>query len=450
MDIYNNLPVILQNAACYYEGYKIEKSRYSKHFWNYLRDYESRNDWTYDQLIQYRDFKLQKMIAHCYKTVPYYTKLFNEIGLDYKSIKTIDDLKVLPILNKEDIKKDSNSFISSAVPKSELKIHHTGGTTGSGLEFYTTDEEEAEQWAVWWRYRKNLGINFDMWCGNFGGKIIVPLKNKQSPFWRYNYPGKQIFFSGYHINDQTAKYYVEEIKKRNLKWLHGYPSNLANLASYMIENGIYLNIKYVTIGSEGLYEHQYDMIYKAFNTKPFQHYGLAEGVANFSQKLDGKIYVDEDFSAVEFVPNLDSTYSIIGTSLSNWAMPLLRYDTGDQAYISRSKSEGEIGGRVIKKILGRTNEYVILNNNSRISSAALSLVFKDISSIRESQIIQKEKTSILVRIAIMDDYSFKDEDKITKGLKERLGTDMKVLYEYVNEIPRTQNGKIRLVISELE
>ena len=451
MDVYYKLPIIIQNIACHMQGKRIVKKRYSQHFWNYLNDYETRNEWTYEQLIQYRDKKLQRMIKHCYETVPYYKNLFDEKSINYKEIKTVDDLKIIPILNKDDVKNSINSFISTSIPKSKLKIHPTGGTTGSGLPFYTTDEEEAEQWAVWWRYRRNLGIGIDMWCGNFGGKTIVPIENKKAPFWRYNTPGKQIFFSGYHINEQNAPYYAEEIRKRNIKWLHGYPSNLANLASCLLANGIKLDMKYVTIGSENLYEYQNDLIYKAFNTRAYQHYGLTEGVANISQRKDGKLCVDEDCSVVEFIHNSKTTYSIIGTTLSNWAMPLLRYDTGDQVIINKyDHNNDDIGGRVVDKIHGRANEFVVLEDNTRISSAALSLIFKDIMSIREAQIIQKDINHIVICIVKTDTYTSLDEEKTTKALRERLGKNMRIDYKYVDTIPRTTSGKMRLVISEVK
>lgn len=290
-----------------------------------------------------------------------------------------------------------------------------------------------------------------MGCGNFGGKTVVSINSKKAPFWRYNTPGKQIFFSGYHINERNAPYYAEEITKSNIKWLHGYPSNLTNLASCLLANGIKLNIEYITIGSVNLYEYQKSLSLKAFNTTPYNHYGLTEGVANISQKLDGNLYIDEDFSVVKFINIEDSLNSIIGTSLTNWAMPLIRYNTGDQAIFNHKESDkNDIGGRRVDRINGRTNEFVILSDNSRVSSAALSLVFKDIVSIREAQIIQREKDYILVRIIKTDMYSSSDEEKTTKALKERLGRDMRITYEYVDKLPRTKDGKMRLVISEID
>lgn len=139
MDIYYKLPVIAQNLACYFEGRKIMKARYSQEFWRYIEEYESRNNWTYEQLIQCRDSKLQRMIKHCYETVPYNKRMFNESNIDYRTIKTKNDLQALPILTKELIKTNPNDFISTSIPKDKLKVHPTGGTTGSGLAFYTTN-----------------------------------------------------------------------------------------------------------------------------------------------------------------------------------------------------------------------------------------------------------------------------------------------------------------------
>ena len=132
-------------------------------------------------------------------------------------------------------------------------------------------------------------------------------------------------------------------------------------------------------------------------------------------------------------------------------MPLLRYDTGDQVIINKyDRNNDDIGGRVVDKINGRTNEFIVLEDNTRISSAALSLIFKDIISIREAQIVQKDINDIVIRIVKTDAYSSFDEKKTTKGLRERLGKSMKISYEYVEKIPRTKSGKMRLVISEVK
>jgi phenylacetate-CoA ligase len=256
MDVYNRLPVWGQNLACFYEGKRIVQTRYSKNFWQFLNEYENRNNWSYEQLCDYRDKRLQKMIKHCYKTVPYYTKLFDEGGIPPNSIKTISDLEVLPILTKDMVKQNIDSLISSIIPRKTIKIHATGGTTGAGLNFRTSNIEEAEQWAVWWRYRRRHGIRSEDWCANFGGKTIVPLSINKPPYWRINKPGKQIFYSSYHLNEDTSDMYAKSLRENEISWIHGYPSNIAVLASEFNRKNFFFPVRWVTTGAENLYTSQ--------------------------------------------------------------------------------------------------------------------------------------------------------------------------------------------------
>ena len=449
MAIYNRLPIWGQNLACYYEGSRIKRTRYGKDFWRFLAEYESRANWSYEQLCDYRDARLRKMIHHCYDTVPYYTKLFNDGGINPDSIKTLDDLKVLPILTKEEVKANIESLISNAVPSNLVKIHPTGGTTGAGLGFRTSNTEEAEQWAVWWRYRRRHGIGSDDWCGNFGGKTTVPLSVHKPPYWRINKPGKQILYSGYHLNDDTAPFYAESLKENDILWIHGYPSNLAALATAMNHKNIRVPLKWVSIGAENLYASQVQEIKKAFGVKPIQHYGLTEGVANISEDIDGQLAVDEDFSCVEFLSsNEEKEYRIIGTTLTNWTMPLLRYDTGDLALVS-DLSKHNNRGRIVDSLLGRSNEYVVLPNNVKVGAAALSLILNTFNEIDVSQIAQRSRDEIDVNVVLNIPRDLFDKRRLSRALKERLGTELAININYVADIERTKSGKYRLVISEL-
>ena len=93
---------------------------------------------------------------------------------------------------------------------------------------------------------------YNQWCGVFGGRIVVPPRSTRPPFWRYNYPARQLMFSGYHLNEKNIPFYIDKILKSRITWLHGYPSLIALLASCILEKGINLNnrINCITIGAE--------------------------------------------------------------------------------------------------------------------------------------------------------------------------------------------------------
>ncbi|MGQ9847591.1 MAG: hypothetical protein ACUVQP_08860 [Bacteroidales bacterium] len=103
------------------------------------------------------------------------------------------------------------------------------------MRFASTRIALQEQWATWWRYFHWHGIKLGTWCGYFGGRLVVPISQKNPPFWRYNYPGKQIFFSAYHMNERNLKFYIEELRKKKPPWIHGYPSLISLISEYIVE-----------------------------------------------------------------------------------------------------------------------------------------------------------------------------------------------------------------------
>lgn len=448
MQVYNLLPIWAQNCACYFEGKRIKRTRFGNTFQNALNEYCEHDKWSFDRICEERDKRLQRIIHHCYSSVPYYKRVFDEGGIDPSSIKTIDDLKRLPILNKDTVKQNIGDFLSTQFDSRLTKVHPTGGTTGAGLRFVTTNDEEAEQWAVWWRYRIRNGIGFETPCGVFGGKIIVPLKQTRAPFWRMNSPCNQVYFSGYHITKENVREYCRGLEENSIKWIHGYPSVIADLAKKMIDMGISIKLDHVSIGAENLYTWQENVIKEAFGVKPIQHYGLTEGVANISENPDGSLSVDEDFACVEFVKTSELGISIIGTTLTNYAMPLLRYDTGDLAIVSRDGVHNEYG-RLVQGLDGRSNEYVELPNGTRVGAAAISLIINDFPEIITSQIVQKSHDEIVVNIILKKDATLQ-EKKLMYKLRERFGNDISIEIRMVDSLKKTKSGKQKLVISEIQ
>ncbi|MCD6579408.1 phenylacetate--CoA ligase family protein [bacterium] len=451
--VYLKLPVLVQNIICNFEGWRICHNRYNNDFYRRLRKAIERSSWSKEQLFEYRDLQLRKFIIHAATTVPYYRNKFKELGIDPRSIRTIEDLKQLPIITKQTVKDHFNEFISEAVPKSKRILIHTSGTTGSGAHFYTTMESIHEQWAIWWRYRLWHGITMNTWCAYFGGRSVVPISQNKPPFWRYNIPAKQVLFSGYHMSPQTLQYYLDEIKRRKLIWLHGYPSLIALLASYVIDNNIDIGykIKYITTGAENLLPQQITLIKNAFGILPKQHYGLAEGIANISECECGHLHVDEDFSAVEFIcQNNESGCRIVGTNFTNLAMPLIRYDSQDIVTVLPQEDLCSClkTGRLVANIDGRQEDYIILKNGIKIGR--MDHVLKDLINIRETQIYQRKEGEITVRVVKGIYYSEKDENKLIEELKKRVGNDIKIHIEYVKSLPRSPAGKLRFIISDLK
>jgi len=403
-----------------------------------------------EQVQAYRDARLRAFIQHCARTVPFYKRRFRELGIAPEEIQTIKDLHRLPILTKEEVQEHYIELVSEEVPKQQQIITHTSGTTGSGLRFATTLRAIQEQWAIWWRYRRWHGLQPGTWCAYFGGRSVVPLSQVRPPFWRYNYPGRQILFSAYHMSPANLAAYVDELRRRRPPWLHGYPSLLALLAAYILESGTDLGyeIRWVTVGAENLLPQQSDLIERAFGVRPMQHYGMAEAVANISECEYGALHVDEDFAAVEFISNLDGPgYKIIGTNFTNLATPLLRYDVQDLVTLANDACPCGRPGRVVASVDGRLEDYIILRNGARLGR--MDHIFKDMMNIREAQIYQKRPGEIIIRVVRGRNYTNADEVMLLHETRKRVGDEADIFIEYVEELERSRTGKLRFVVSEI-
>ncbi len=445
MKVYNQLPAWCQTMAVSLEGWRIQKRRYDSLFEERYRDFMSRNDWTYEEKCTYRDQQLQKMVKHCYETVPYYRNLFDSMHIDYREIRSLEDLKILPVLDKQTIRAHYDQFFSESYDRADLIEQHTSGSTGTALSFYQNREAHADVWAHVWRGNHNIGLERSMWCAYFGGRAIVPPERKKGACFRINYPGKQIMFSIYHMNDETFAQWVKVLNKFQPPWLQGYPSALVPFAAYLEKTGQRLNYtpKVITLSSENVSWAQEDFLCRIFGVYPMQNYAQCEAVATFRQRLDRRIFVDEDFAAVEFVPVDDTGLCrIVGTSLSNYAMPFLRYDTKDLAFWRETEE-----GREILSLDGRDEDDIRLRDGGSIRR--LSRVFQDQPRISEAQILQKSLDMAQFHIVRAADFSAEDErrleDAIGGYLTDRIG--WKIVY--VSQLRRNRNGKVKFIISEL-
>lgn len=448
IDIYGKLPIVFQNMACFVEGTKIKHTRYNKEFLLVLEDYIKREKWKYEQIEEYRDKCLQNMILYAYENTVYYKKLMKDGGIDPKTIKTVGDLKKIPVLTKKIINTHLKELIVEGFDKRKIIHSHTSGTTGTALRFYNTTDTIHNQWAAFWRTRIMLGIKFDLWCGIFGSRIVVPFEQKKAPYWRYNPPCKQIYFSAFHESDDNLIFYYRELKKRKIKWIHGYPSLITPLASFIVKNKLepLYDIKFVTTGAENLYSYQREIIKLAFGVEPYDVYGQSENVVIITERKNRKMVVEEDFSAVEFSENNSGQFRMIGTSLYNYVMPLIRYDTKD--IVSNVKIDGEVSRKIVESIDGRYEDYIFLPDGRKIGK--LDHVFKDTVNFSAAQIYQKKDYSILIYVVRAGENWEEDQKTATNILRKSIGKSLDIKFEYVAQIPKTKGGKMPFVISEIK
>jgi phenylacetate-CoA ligase len=452
--LYKHLPVPLQNLACSLYGYKEKRKRYGKWFDHYQEVLNQTDTFDRNKIEEYQTKKLRELIEDAYENVPYYRQVFKERQLKPIDIQSKEDLKKLPILTKEIINANPESFINERFPKKYLIQNKTSGTTGKSLKFYTTKEALSFQWAVWWRHRSRFSFNFGDKHLNFTGKLVVPSNQKKPPYWRWNNAFNQALLNMQSIKKENVVLIVDFINKNNFKYWTGYPSIIHDFCSMIIEQDLELTSKpgAIFFGAENLLDDQKEEISLVTGAILTDQYGFSEGAGNASHCEYSNHHEDFEFGIMECVDpevleNGDTRGKIICTGFSNHAFPFIRYEVGDVGVWAAPDFECPCGRKspVLKRIEGRVEDYVLTPEGKKIMR--FDYLFKDTTQIKEAQVVQEKLGELTINIVKRENYSDTIESKLKSDIKEWISPSMNVNFKYFIKIPRESNGKFRAVKS---
>jgi phenylacetate-CoA ligase len=454
--LYSNSPAFFQNLMVTGYGLKIYRREYGPKFRKALAEFEKRQWLPLDQIKEYQNERLRILIKHAYDNVPYYNKVMRDRHLTPDDIRTSEDLRKLPIITRADLKKDPKQFIATNFKPGQMIVGHTSGTTGSPIELYWDDQICQIKTVVDWRQKLTAGISVGDRIAFFLARPVVPVGRTRPPFWRHNYILNHMFCSSWHMSKENLPIYLDKLKKFAPKAIEGYPSTISILAKYILSQNTTFPMKVVFTSSETLLPSQKEAIEKAFACRLFDFYGMAERVA-FATECDvheGK-HFNMDFSITEVLSadGVPAEYGqlgrIVATGLHNFAMPLIRYQTSDITAIRKAPCTCGRGFILMENIASKDEDIVITRGGRLISASLLNGVTHHMTSIAEHQFVQDDLEHARLRIVKKPEFSEADHQFIVKGFNAIFGDEMKVVIEYVDNIPKTSAGKFRWVISKV-
>ncbi|HOD20537.1 MAG TPA: hypothetical protein PKM02_10125, partial [Candidatus Fermentibacter daniensis] len=453
--IYRKFPVRLQSMAVSAIASVRWRHESSPAFRKLVVRLQKMQYWPLEDIEEYRRGRLAEVLLSARNT-PYYEDMIPEEDVVRKDPAGV--LKSLPVLDKETVARDPGAFIPVNVDQGKLFRHGTSGTTGFPLRVYWTRESMDWERALIWRQRIAAGCRFGLhWIGMVGGHRIVPIEQRNPPFWRECPPARLTFMSTYHLSPENALHYHRYLSEREIDFLSGYPSALYALALSFRKNGLSLPLKGAFYGAEPLHAFQREAIESVFDCYIWDYYGLTERVVSASEfECRNGLHVNWENSFFEI---LDSSGrdaepgqigELVGTSLSNTGFTLLRYRTGDMTRLLDGECTcGRLSPR-IAAIGTKVEDLLVMPDGSLLSASNLTFPFKGMSHIRQSQIYQKVPEELIVRI--VPDVGFVDEDaeRLGREIKEILPAGVKVVIRRVESIPLNSSGKFSFAVSEVD
>jgi phenylacetate-CoA ligase len=201
-------------------------------------------------------------------------------------------------------------------------------------------------------------------------------------------------------------------------------------------------------------QYQRKNIEKYFGCQTADTYGSVEAVFLGAECECGSMHLSPDVGFCEIVDKSGNPVGhgksgdLVCTGFLNYAMPLIRYRTGDCLTISQKPCSCGSSFPIVESIEGRNDDIIVCPDGRHVGR--MSPTFKLNFPILEAQIEQTDLHTIIVRIVPLAKYTSADSEGIRKAVEERLGTGMEINVIAVDAIQRASAGKFKAVISRLE
>jgi phenylacetate-CoA ligase len=431
---------------------------------NFAKIYESLNRTQYlknSDLKKIQLFKLKKLIRHCYSQVPYYREIFDKNNLKPSDIQNLNDLKKIPVLNKEDVRKNIyfNLFAKNHKKKEMLKVV-TSGSTGQPFITYADKKQLEIRFATTIRAAEWTGYKFGdrqvrLWHQTIGMSITQVIKEKVDALFM-----KRLFIPAFEMTPDKLKLFFKKIKRHDPVLIDGYAESFNFLSQYL-ENypDSKLKIMSAMTSAQILPEQVREIIETNLNCKVYDKYGSREfsGIAYEDKSFSGHLVQMESY-IVELIRNNTDAQpgedgEVIITDLNNFHFPLLRYRIGDiaEAIDNSNLEQFDIQMDRIGKIKGRTQALVFCKNGRWLPGTFFYHFFKDYSDfINQFQIIQDIPGEFTLKIVKNNLYNEAAKEKILTDLKNHIGKETIVKLQIVEEINLVKTGKRTPVISNVK
>jgi phenylacetate-CoA ligase len=453
--LYNHIPWYLQDLMISAYGFILQRRVSSPAVQQCLTEYLESQWFSTEDLATLQTIKLQKLLEHSYRNVPYYQRVFDGLHLKPEDIHEVADLQKLPLLTKKDVRENADDLLARNIGRSRLNYDPTSGTTGTPMPIYVTRRNQVTERALKLRQRVWAGWQPGQRRVTFSGFMVVPPGPQPPPYWRYDWPERRLFMSSYHMTQENIPLYVNAIRSFHPQFIESYPSYLTFVSQYLEKVGETIHIPMIFTSSETLYPHQRQLIEERLCGKIFDFYGLTEKAASAVQcEQEDGYHVNLEKTIIEIVkPDgenaLPGEYGqVVGTNLEEYGMPLIRYTSGDWSALRPEPCPCGRNHPLIEQIQTRVDDIIISPDGRLINPAPLAGLFRH-TGIEKARIIQETTDNFTVMLEVNDRYDETIAEPIAAGIKRVIGSQVQVSFEIVEDIPSSKNGKYPFIVSRV-
>jgi phenylacetate-CoA ligase len=396
-------------------------------------------------------------------TTPFYRQRLAAAGIEPERIRTLADLRNIPLTTKEDLRKSYPKGMLAAPEEDVVRMHASSGTTGKPTVIFHTAHD------------------LDAWTGLVARSLYAAGMRRHDVFQNMmtyglftgglglHYGAERVGMLVIPASSGNSKRQVQLIQDFSTTAVHITPSYALHLAQEVTQFGVAdprdLGLKFAVMGAEPYSIGTARKIEAAFGVKVFNCYGLSEmngPAVAFECAERGGLHLWEDNFILEILdpetlqplpPGTEG--ELVLTTINRTGMPILRYRTRD---LTRILPEPCPCGRIhrrIERILGRTDDMLIISGVN-VFPSQVEHVLMELPEVGSTYLIVLTKEDSLDRMTVkveLRDPAFTGnlaelhalQKRIEQELKSALLVTCRVKLVEPGDIPPSQGKAVRVV-----
>lgn len=399
---------------------------------------------------------LSTMLRHAVSNVPYYAQ-FASLPLIEAPFEA---LNALPLLDKRTIRERGQDLYSADLPARKWYVNTSGGSTGEPVRLIQDMEYADHTRATGMLYCHLLGRDQGQRSMHLWGSERDILQDGDGPVATIKrFLKNSVMYNAFRMTDATMREMLTEMGRRPPRLIIAYAQSMYELARFAESNAIRVRSQNgILATAETLHPFMRETMHRVFGCPVFNMYGSRE-ISNIACEIPGYrgLWIAPWNCHVEIIdsqglPVDDGVEGeIVITSLSNFAMPLIRYRIGDRGVLMpRGSGPHPLSSRMLERVIGRTVDVFRLLDGTIVDGEYLTHLMYFREWLREFQVVQKREDWIVFRFVLEGTEVPPDDwEEICSGVRKLFGADCRIDLEILDEIPALPSGKYRYTISEV-
>lgn len=412
----------------------------------WFRRIREMNSWSRGEIRVWQNEQLRRIVDQAYNHTIYWKRIFDERGLKPSDICTLEDIKKLPILTKQDISEHFEEIVPDNVALFPHRVEKTGGTTGDPMK-YLVDEDiwgyvTADKIVAW----KSTGYRFG---DAFMALGSASLFKKNAPLARriLDRIRNERAYNSMNMDGELCRQYIDILAKQRIHYIYGYASSIYLLAKYALDHRIDMShMRGAFTTSENLTDVYRETIEHAFGCRVMDCYGARDAAVTAYEVTPGNYYLG--YSAyLELIDEFEpGTGTLLSTNLLSMAFPLLRYDYGDVGTLDNDSTV--YNGQVLHRIFGRVSDVLRLDNGHVLTSPGFTILMRNFD-VKAYDIQKLSGSHVRMQVRVTDGWDKDQEGKLLAEMQRFVGEGCGFTLEYVEGFQEQKNGKRRYFMNDL-